>query len=37
MNFIITIRYKILTFLLVGPLFKEGIGGLENFGQKLKF
>ena len=33
----ITIRYKILTFSLVEPFFKEGGGGLENFGQKLKF
>ena len=36
-NFIITIRYEILTFLSVGPFFKEGGGGLENFGQKLKY
>ena len=36
LNFIITIRYEIPTFLLVGPLFKEERGGLENFGQKLK-
>ena len=37
MNFIITIRYEIPMFLLVGPFFEEGGGGLENFGQKLKF
>ena len=37
-NFIITIRYEIPTFSSVGPFFKEGGGGgLENFGQKLKF
>ena len=36
LNFIITIRYKILTFSSVGPLSEEGGGGLENFGQKLK-
>ena len=34
-NFILTIRYEIPTFLSVGPFFKEGGGGLENFGQKL--
>ena len=33
----ITIRYKILTFSSVGPFFKEGGGGTENFDQKLKF
>ena len=37
LNFIFTIRYEIPTFLSVGPFFKEGGGGLENFGQKLKF
>ena len=36
-NFIITIRYEILMFSLVGPFFKEVGGGLENLGQKLKF
>ena len=36
-NFIITIRYEIPTFSLVGPFFEEGGGGLGNFGQKLKF
>ena len=36
-NFIITIRYEIPTFLSVVLFFKEGGGGLENFGQKLKF
>ena len=38
-NFIITIRYEILTFswAWVGPFFKEGGGGPENFCQKLKF
>ena len=36
-NFIITIRYEIPTFSSVGPFFEEGGGGLENFGQKLKF
>ena len=36
-NFIITIRYEIPTFSLVGPFFKEGGGGPENFGWKLKF
>ena len=36
-SFIITIRYKIPTFSSVGPFFKEEGGGLENFGQKLKF
>ena len=36
-NFIITIRYEIPTFSSVGPFFKEGGGGRENFGQKLKF
>ena len=36
-NFIINIRYEILTFSSVGPFFEEGGGGLENFGQKLKF
>ena len=36
-NIIIAIRYKIMTFSSVGPFFKEGGGGLENFGQKLKF
>ena len=36
-NFIITIRYEILTFSSVGPFFEEGGGGLENLGQKLKF
>ena len=33
----VTFRYKIPMFLLVGPFFKEGGGGLEIFGQKLKF
>ena len=37
LNFIITIRYEIPTFSSVGPFFEEGGGGLENFGQKLKF
>ena len=37
LNFIITIRYEIPTFSLVGPFFKEGGGALENSGQKLKF
>ena len=36
-NFIITNRYEIPTFPSVGPFFEEGGGGLENFGQKLKF
>ena len=37
-NFIITIRYEIPTFSSVGPFFEEGgVGGPENFGQKLKF
>ena len=36
-NFIITIRYEIPTFSSVGPFFEEGGGGLENFGQKLRF
>ena len=36
-NLIITSRYKILTFLSVGPFFDDGGGGPENFGQKLKF
>ena len=27
----------IKSFLLVGNFFKDGGGGLENFGQKLKF
>ena len=31
------IRYKIPMFSSVGPFFEEGGGGLENFGQKLKF
>ena len=36
-NFTITLRYEIPTFLLIGPFSKRGGGGLENFGQKLKF
>ena len=36
-NFIISNRSKIPTFSSVGPFFKEGGGGLENFGKKLKF
>ena len=35
-NFIITIRYEIPTFSLVGPFTRRG-RGLENIGQKLKF
>ena len=34
-NFIITIRYEIPMFSLLAPFSKRG--GLENFGQKLKF
>ena len=37
LKFIITIRYKIPLFLLVGPFSKRWGGGLENFGEKLKF
>ena len=37
LNFIITIKYKIMTFLSVGHFFGGGEGGLEEFGQKLKF
>ena len=35
LNSIITIRYEIPSFSLVGPFFEEG--GLYNFGQNLKF
>ena len=31
MNFIITIRYRIPTFLLVGPFFEEGGSGSGKF------
>ena len=31
------VSYEIPTFSLVRPFFEEGGGGLENFGQKLKF
>ena len=37
LNFIITIKYKIMTFSSVGRFFGEGEGGLEIFSQKLKF
>ena len=37
LNFIITIRYKIIMFSSVGPFFEEGGRGPENFGQKLNF
>ena len=36
-NFMITFRYKILTFLSVGPFFEEGVGGPEMSARSKNF